>query len=494
MPIDHGQAIQELNVARFSKIYVNGEWRDTSDHYPVTDPATGGEIGKIAQATAKDVDDAVKAAREGYKAWRKLSINKRRDCILKLAALVEQNEQELARLESLNMGMPLQVAKSFAVKACYRNLEYFAGWMDKLYGEVVPLTGQSEGHFDYTLREPYGVVAVVIPWNTPMLFLGSKAGPALCTGNAVVIKPSELASYTALRFAELAHEAGFPKGVVNVITGDGKVGGMLCEHPGVDKVTFTGGGETAKHVLAAAAKTLKPVALELGGKSPNIILKDANPTKATMGSVFGCFALTGQACAAGSRVYVEEPLYETMVKNFASFSKGLAVGDPLSKGTIVGPLVAKRQVERVMGFIERGKKSGAKLAYGGERLESGDLAKGNFVQPTIFQEAPIDAEMAKEEIFGPVMNVWPFKKLDEVVEWANDSKYGLAAGVWTSDITKAHKVAHALEAGIVWINTWGTIPNSAPFGGYKQSGFGREGGKNVLEEFTQVKNVYVDLS
>ncbi|MCB0221463.1 MAG: aldehyde dehydrogenase [Chrysiogenetes bacterium] len=493
MSIDHSETVKELNVARFNRIWIGGEWRACKDALPVVDPAMGAQIGTVGQATPQDVDDAVAAARAGFKAWRALSTNKRRECILKLAALVQGNEKELCELESLNMGMPLQVSKSFAIKACYRNLEYFASWMDKIYGEVVPLTGQSEGHFSYNLRDPYGVVAVIIPWNTPMLFLGSKLGPALATGNSVVLKPSELASWTSLRFAELAEQAGFPRGVINVVTGDGSVGGALCEHPGVDKITFTGGGPTARRVMASAAKNLKPVALELGGKSPNIIFKDANMGKATMGSLIGCFALTGQACAAGTRVYVEEPIYETMVNNFKNMLKSLAVGDPLSKGTIIGPLVSKAQLDRVMGFIEGGKKSGAKLIAGGGRKD-GKLAEGFFVEPTIFAEADPSCEMAREEIFGPVMNVWPFEKVDEVIEWANNTPYGLAAGVWTSDVNRAHKVARALEAGIVWVNGWGTIPNAAPFGGYKQSGIGREGGHNVLEEFTQVKNVYMELA
>ncbi len=494
MAIDHSQVATELKVERFCRVYINGAWHDTAEALPVIDPSTGQEIGSVGQATPAQVDEAVAAAREGFKVWRRMSTNKRRACILRLAALVQQHEQDLCQLESLNMGMPVQVAKAFGIKACYRNLEYFAGWMDKIYGEVVPLTGSSEGNLNYTRREPYGVVAVVIPWNTPMLFLGSKVGPALATGNAVVIKPSELGSWTALRFMELVQEADFPNGVINLITGDGGIGKALCEHPGVDKITFTGGGPTARHVLAAAAKNLKPVSLELGGKSPNIIFKDANVAKAAMGSAMGCFALTGQACVASTRVYIEEDIYDTMVEQFTSFGQGVSVGDPLSRGTIIGPLVAERQLERVMGFIERGKTSGATLVTGGERIEDADLRHGYFVQPTIFKEAPADSEMMREEIFGPVMNVFPFKSVDEVVGWANDSEYGLAAGVWTQDIGKAHKVAHALEAGMVWINSWGVIPNSAPFGGYKQSGIGREGGRNALEEFTQVKNIYVNLS
>ena len=492
MALDHSDALKDLEVERFGRIHVGGEWRDPGDALPVIDPATAKEIGKVGQASDRDVDDAVTAARDGLKAWRALSTNKRRACIEKLAALVKEHERELARIESLNMGMPQAVARGFGVKACYRNLEYFASWMDKMYGEVVPLVGQSEGHLDYTRREPYGVVAVITPWNTPLLFVGSKVGPALATGNAVVLKPSELGSWTSVRFMELAEQAGIPKGVLSVVTGDGRVGKALCEHSGVDKVTFTGGLDTAKHVMAAAATHVTPIALELGGKSPNIIFEDADLSKACMGSALGCFALTGQACAAGSRLFVQASVLDQVVEQLKGFASGLPIGDPLQKMTVIGPLVAERQLERVMGFIERGKKSGAELVAGGDR-PGGDLSDGYFVKPTIFKGAPADAEMMTEEIFGPVLNIQPFEKVDEVIEWANDTPYGLAAGLWTRDVSRAHKVAHALEAGVIWVNSWGTIPNSVPFGGYKRSGFGREGGRNVLEEFTQVKNVYLDL-
>ena len=489
MTIDHSAAIQELDVARFNRIFINNEWRECAGTVPVIDPSTELQSGAIGNATAEDVDDAVVAAREGFRVWRKMSTNKRRACLLKMAALIKKHEKEFARLESLNMGMPLQAAESFVVKACYRNLEYFASWMDKIYGEVVPMSGQSEGHFNYTKREPYGVISVIIPWNTPLLFIGSKVGPALATGNSVILKPSEVASWTSLRFAELVQEAGFPAGVINVITGDAGTGKALCGHTGIDKITFTGGGETAKHVLAASAHNLKPVSLELGGKSPNIIMKDANLGKASMGAALGCFALTGQACAASSRVFIQEEAYDEMVKRIAGVAKNLVIGDPLDKASILGPLSSAGQYDRVMGYIEQGKSSGAKLTYGGGKIGS----IGYFVEPTIFQGADPASPMAREEIFGPVMNIWPFKKLDDVLEQANDTEYGLAAGIWTSDINNVHKAANALEAGIIWANSWAKIPNATPFGGFKQSGIGREGGTNVLEEFTQVKSVYIEL-
>ncbi|MCW5829713.1 MAG: aldehyde dehydrogenase [Deltaproteobacteria bacterium] len=490
MPLDHAAAIQELDATRPGRLYINGEWRDASDGLAVTDPATGKLFGQIGQASPENVSDAVAAAREAYcGSWRKLSPGKRREAILRLAALTEQHAAELNRLLTLEMGVPAQITSRLGAISLQKNLEYFAGWMDKIYGEVIPVPGA----FDYAVREPIGVVGAIIPWNTPLLFVGSKLGPALATGNTVVLKPSELASLAILRWAEKClAESGIPPGVVNIVTGDGRTGSALAGHPGIDKLSFTGSVDTGRKVAELAGRNLTKVHMELGGKSPTIIFKDANLTKATMQTSFGIFGLSGQTCAACSRVYVEDPVYEQMVGNIASFSKGLAPGDPLKKSTILGPLAAERQLQRVQAYIEAGKKD-ARLVAGGERL-GGDLSEGFFLGPTVFADVKSDSVISREEIFGPVVAVTPFKKTDEAIELANGTEYGLAAGIWTENITTALKTSQAIDAGVIWINSYGSLPAAAPFGGMKKSGYGRDGGRDALLEYTQVKNVFVDLA
>ncbi len=490
MAIDHSKAASDVRASEPGRLYINGEWRSAASSLPVTDPATGQAFGSIGQGSVQDIDDAVKSARAAYQGpWRKLSPGKRREALLKLAALTEEHAGELNTLLTLEMGAPVQITSRLGAVSLQKNLEYFSGWMDKLYGEVIPVPGA----LDYTVREPLGVIGVIIPWNTPLLFVGSKLGPALATGNTVVLKPSELASLAILRWVEkCVIPAGIPAGTVNVVTGDGRTGADLAAHPGIDKISFTGSRETGAKVAELAGRNLTKVQMELGGKSPSLIFKDAAITKAVMQTSFGIFGLSGQTCAACSRVYVEEPAYDQVVSGIASFSKGLALGDPLRKSTIMGPLAAERQLRRVENYLAEGKK-GARLVCGGER-QGGDLGGGYYVAPTVFADVGPDSAIVRDEIFGPVLAITKFRKFDEAVQLANDTQFGLAAGIWTADIGTALRAAQAVEAGTVWINSYGSLPAAAPFGGFKKSGYGRDGGRDALLEYTQVKNVYVDLA
>lgn len=492
MTIDHSSELEALEVERLNGLFIANAPQTCAEQLEVVDPATGRRSGSVGQASLQQVDEAVASAAEAQGRWFAQGPAKRAAVIGALARLVRQHEDELALLESLNTGMPLRVAKDFSVRACYRNLEYFASWADKIGGEVVTLPGGPGRAFDYTVREPYGVVVTLTAWNTPMLFLGSKCGPALIMGNTVVLKPSELASWTALRFAELAKEAGVPDGVLNVITGDGRVGRALTEHPGVGKITFTGGGGTARQVLGAAAGNLTPCSLELGGKSACILAPDADIEAAAAALATACFGLSGQTCVSPTRIFAPAALRERFVEAVATASAAMRLGDPLDEKTRLGPVISERQMQRILGLVEEGRSLGAEVALGGQRME-GDLAAGFFVPPTVLLDAPADAPVARDEVFGPVMNVFAYDDIGEAIARANATEFGLAAGVFTRDLNIAHRAAGALQAGTVWVNTWGVIPNAAPFGGFKRSGIGREGGRAVLEEFSQVKNVYVSL-
>ncbi|KAL6040418.1 Aldehyde dehydrogenase, mitochondrial [Balamuthia mandrillaris] len=407
----------------------------------------------------------------------------------KLADLIEANADELATLEALDNGKPFAVAKAVDVAMTVQCFRYYAGWADKITGKTIPIA--SNNYFSYTRQEPVGVCAQIIPWNFPLLMAAWKLAPCLATGCVTILKPAEQTPLSALRLGELAHEAGYPAGVVNVLSGQGDTGAMLAKHHKVDKVAFTGSTEVGHKILRAAADTnLKRVTLELGGKSPNIIFADADLEAAIQGAHFGLFFNHGQVCTAGSRVFVQDKIYDEFLEKSIQLAKKRKVGDPMKPETEQGPQVSKEQFDRVMHYINLGKKEGAKLAVGGDKAAN----KGYFIQPTVFADCKDDMTIAKEEIFGPVMSVMKFSDVNDVIKRANNTIYGLAAGLWTRDVAKAHTVASQLRAGTVWVNCYNVYDSAKPFGGFKESGQGRELGQEGLSNYTEIKTVTVSLS
>jgi aldehyde dehydrogenase (NAD+) len=477
---------------RQTKLLIDGKWVDATSGktFETLNPATGEVIARVAEADKADVDKAVKAARKAFEKgqWRKMSARQRGQIILKLADLIEQNKDELARLESLDNGKPLAVAQAAdlpLVIDCYR---YYAGWADKIEGKTIPISGP---YFCYTRHEPVGVVGQIIPWNFPLLMQAWKWGPALAAGCAIVMKPAEQTPLSALRVAELAQEAGVPDGVINMLPGYGETAGAaVAEHFDIDKVAFTGSTEVGKLIMQAAGRTnLKRVTLELGGKSPNIVFADSDLDQAVEGSHFALFFNQGQCCCAGSRLFVEKKVHEEFVDRILKKVKKTKVGDPFDPKTTQGPQVSQEQFDKIMSYIEAGQKGGAKMLAGGGRVGE----KGYFIEPTVFDNVSDDMKIACEEIFGPVMSIIPFKDIDEVIERGNHTMYGLAAAVWTKDITKAHRLAAELKAGTVWINCYDVFDAAAPFGGFKMSGIGRELGEYALRNYTEVKTVTVAM-
>jgi aldehyde dehydrogenase (NAD+) len=480
------------NQVRISatRLLINNQWVPSTSgkNFPTINPSTGDEICQVAEADAADVDKAVSAARAAFNrgAWKKMAASGRGRLLNRLADLIEQNADELARLESVDNGKPFSIAKAVDVTMTVGCFRYFAGWADKIHGKTIPIDGD---YFCYTRHEPVGVVGQIIPWNFPMLMLAWKLAPALAAGNTVVMKPAEQTPLSALRIGELIVEAGFPEGVVNMLPGYGPTAGAaIANHMDVDKVAFTGSTEVGHLIMRAAADSnLKRVTLELGGKSPNIVFADTDMGDAVEGAHMGLFFNHGQCCCAGSRVFVEEKIYDEFVEKSGVRAANRTVGDPFDPKTEQGPQVDEAQFEKVLSYINSGRTEGAKLVCGGERV--GD--KGYFIQPTVFADVKDDMKIAKEEIFGPVMSIIPFKDVDEVVERANRTEYGLAAAVWTRDIKKAHSIADNVRAGTVWVNCYNVLDPRSPFGGFKQSGIGRELGEYGLQQYTEVKSVII---
>lgn len=477
------------------KLLINNEWVDAANGatFASVNPATGASLVQVAQADAADVDRAVEAARAAFERgpWRNLTGAERGQLLWKVADLIEKYADELAEIETLDNGKPVRAAKGDHMMAV-RHFRYYAGWAGKLEGSTIPV--QIPNQFVYTLREPMGVVGLIIPWNFPLLMAAWKLAPALACGNTVILKPAEETPLTALRLGEIFIEAGFPPGVVNILTGPGvPTGAAITAHNGIDKVAFTGSTEVGRKIMAAAANSnLKRVSLELGGKSPNVIFADADVEKAIKGATWAIFSTSGQECVAGSRLFVEKAVYDQVVDGLAGQAKKILVNHGFAPKVHIGPLVSEKQMNTVLGYIESGKAQGAQVVTGGERL-GGELAGGYFVPPTIFTHQDDALQIVQEEIFGPVVAVTPFENWEELVTRANTTRYGLAAGAWTRDVSKAHNFARAVKAGTVWINAYGLFDAAAPFGGFKESGFGREMGKEALELYTQVKTVWVGL-
>ncbi|MCA9103931.1 MAG: aldehyde dehydrogenase family protein [Pirellulaceae bacterium] len=475
---------------RQTQLLIDGQWRDAQSGKTFTtfDPSTEAPITEVAYAGPEDVDLAVAAARQAFDhgPWSRMDARDRGRIMYRLAELVEQNLEELAALETWDNGKPIRDSRAADLPLVVDCLRYYAGWADKIQGQTIPIRGD---YFCYSRREPVGVCGQIIPWNFPLLMVAWKWGPALAMGCTIVMKPAEQTPLTCLRLGELALEAGVPPGVINILPGFGDTGAAIVRHRDVDKIAFTGSTETGRIIMREAAETLKRVTFELGGKSPNIVFADADLDAAIDGAEFGLFFNQGQCCCAGSRLFVERKVHAEFVKRVVEKAQSRQLGDPFHPETTQGPQVDEEQFRKIMDYIERGKRAGAECVTGGQRL--GD--RGWYIEPTVFDHVSDDMDIAREEIFGPVMSILPFDDLDEVVERGNQTMYGLAAAVWTRDAAKAHHVAHRLRAGTVWINCYDVFDAAAPFGGFKASGIGRELGEIALANYTEPKTVTMKL-
>src|SRR5438105_11102059 len=476
------------------QLFIGGAWRPSvsGETYQTINPATEEPSATVARGDERDIDLAVAAARKAFDGgpWPRMTAAERGRIVWKLGDLITQNLDEMARLESLCTGKTLFDSGKVEIPFAAEVFRYFAGWATKIHGDTLAIR---PGAFTFTLRQPVGVVGAIVPWTFPFLLSSWKLAPALAAGNTVVLKPASQTPLTALKFAELCQEAGLPEGVVNVVTGPGgKVGMAMVRDPRVDKIAFTGSTEVGKQIMREAAGTLKRLSLELGGKSPNIVFADADMEAAVKGALTGIFYNKGEVCAAGSRLFLEDKIHDDFMSKLTDRVKTLKVGDPMDKATRMGPVVSKQQMETVLGYIDAGKKEGARVVAGGGRANVGG-GKGDFGQPTIFDDVRNTMKIAREEIFGPVLSVIPFKSLEEGLAEGNSTTYGLAAAVWTRDVAKALKAARAIRAGTVWVNAYNLFDAALPFGGFKESGFGRELGSAGLQHYTEVKTVWVDL-
>ena len=490
-PLQMQDAVSQF-LATPRKLLIDGRWVAASSGktFDSIDPATGEVLARVAEGDKADIDAAVKAARRAFESgpWAKMSASERGRIMWKIADLLEQHTEEFAELETLDNGKPISVSRVADVPLAVDLFRYMAGWATKIEGSTIPISGP---FFAYTRREPIGVVGQIIPWNFPLLMAAWKLGPALATGCTVILKPAEQTPLSALRLGELAMEAGLPPGVLNIVTGFGETAGAaLAAHPDVDKIAFTGSTEVGKLIVHAAAGNLKKVTLELGGKSPNIVFDDADVNKATAGAANAIFFNHGQCCCAGSRLFIEDKIFDKVVEGVSESAKKIRVGPGMNTDTQMGPLVSEEQFRRVCGYMEAGLSEGAKAVVGGKKVGN----RGYFVEPTVLVNTNPKMRVVQEEIFGPVVTAMPFKSVDEIAAEANNTSYGLAAGIWTKDIGKAHSLANKLKAGTVWINCYNVFDAAMPFGGYKQSGWGREMGKEALELYTETKAVCVKIN